>query len=84
MSKWLDRFFIFEALLETGFLFNSSVAERGILYHRPITLRMKGGMDSPPTPLKFNHVWLEEEDFREMVKNLCHKLNPLEPHSMMK
>jgi hypothetical protein len=45
---------------------------------------MRGGMDSPPTPLKFKQFWLEDEDFRKMVKNSWNKMNPSERQYLMK
>jgi hypothetical protein len=61
--KRLDRFLDIEALLSIIIIVNSMVSEGGISDHQPIVLGMKIGTESPLAPLKFNQVWLEEEDF---------------------
>ena len=40
----------------------------GLSNHRPITLSITNPEEKPPYPFKFNPVWLEHEDYREMVK----------------
>jgi hypothetical protein len=34
----------------------------------PIFLEIEGKSNRPPTPKKFNHSWLNEEDFKNLVK----------------
>jgi hypothetical protein len=47
--------------------FKEKVEEGGSSDHRPIFLYWSSKIDSPPTPLKINLVWLAEEEFRNLV-----------------
>jgi hypothetical protein len=69
VSKRLDIFSSFEELLSSILLVNSSVGEGGISYHRMIVLKIKSESDLPPIPFKFNHIWMEEQDFVFILKS---------------
>jgi hypothetical protein len=69
ISKRLDRFFISENLLTFMFLFKSWVSFGGLSDHLRVLFHMAMGRDKPPTPLKFNRVWLQEEDFKKAIKD---------------
>jgi hypothetical protein len=53
--------------MDMGLRFKEKVEEGGSSDHRPISFYWSSKMDSPPTPLKINPVWLAEEDFRKLV-----------------
>jgi hypothetical protein len=43
------------------------VGNGGISDHRPILLQWKTSREAPLAPLKISQVWLEEEEFKNMV-----------------
>ena len=49
-------------------MLKTAVEIGGLSDHRPITLSITIPEEKPPTHFKFNLVWLENEDYREMVK----------------
>jgi hypothetical protein len=62
VSKRLDIFISSEAFLSLVILIKSSVGEGGTSNHHPIILKVFPESDPTPNPLKFNPVWMEEED----------------------
>jgi hypothetical protein len=38
----------------------------------PIFLELVGGVSKPTNPFKFNYVWLKDEGFINLVKDLLH------------
>ena len=53
VGKRLDRFLVYEALLNLGSNFRIGVEVGGISDHHPISLHWSSGFESPPFPLKF-------------------------------
>ena len=49
--------------MDKGILINLSVIKGGISDHSPIVLKLEFFLHQPPSPLKFNHCWMLEEDF---------------------
>jgi hypothetical protein len=47
----------------------SWVGSRGCSDHQPIFLRLEGPKVKSPTPMKFNHIWLIEKGYRNLVNN---------------
>ena len=69
MSK-LDRFLIFESMLELFPHVSGLVLEKHLSDHRPILLR-ELPLDYGPTPFRVFHSWLGEEDFDALVADSC-------------
>nr|GEX18958.1 RNA-directed DNA polymerase, eukaryota [Tanacetum cinerariifolium] len=67
MSK-LDRFFVFENLLNTCPNINAITLERYLSDHRPILLR-EYSCDYGPIPFRFFHYWIEVNGFDKLVMN---------------
>jgi hypothetical protein len=42
----------------------------GISYHMPIVSKVAKNGPRPPSLMKFNHIWLNEEDYKRLVMNL--------------
>ena len=59
-------------------MLKTAVEKRGLLDHRPITLSITIPEEKSPIPFKFNPIWLENEDYMEMVKR---NWKPLEVQS---
>ena len=59
-------------------MLKTAVEIGGLSDHRPITLSITIPEEKPPTHFKFNLVWLENEDYREMFKR---NWKPLEVQS---
>jgi len=55
-----------EALVGERYISKSWIGSGGLLDHLPILLKMEKG-NRPPSPLKFNHAWLLEEDFKNRI-----------------
>jgi hypothetical protein len=68
MYKRLDKFLVAKALMKNEILMKSFVSTDGLLDHLPIIFNLDIGDVSPPSPFKFNKVWLTEEDYRSLVK----------------
>ena len=78
ISKRLDIFLISEGMFQDQLVLKSTVEIAGLSYRRMTALSITILEEKPPSPFKFNPVWLEHEDYREMVKE---NWNPLENQS---
>jgi hypothetical protein len=58
-----------ESMLENPWIIKSSVTVGNISDHMPIILNISKGGLKPPSPLKFNHDWLKESDFKKLIEN---------------
>ena len=64
--KQIDRFLVAEQLVDRFFLVRQWVGSGGLSDHFPIFFEIKKGPSNPPSPLKFNKLWLQEESFRKL------------------
>ena len=68
LSKHLDIFLIAEDLIRDDLIYKSEVESGGLSDHRPITLSISIPEENPPVPFKFNPNWLDDEEYRKLVK----------------
>ena len=68
ISKRMDRFLISKEICQDHLVLKTAMETWGLSDHRPITLSVTIPEEKSPTPFKFNLVWRENEDYREMVK----------------
>jgi len=70
VAKRLDRFLVAEVLALGVDVARQWVGSGGVSDHCPIFLEMRGRRRKPPSPFKFNHIWLKEESFQKLVQDL--------------
>eukprot|EP01018_Ginkgo_biloba_P039380 Gb_12932 [translate_table: standard] len=70
ITKRLDRFLVSESLLEDTLRLKQWVGSRGESDHFPVLLVLTEVGKRPPSRFKFNHGWLAEDDFVQLVKGL--------------
>jgi hypothetical protein len=70
ISKRLDCFLIAETLFNHHLGITSWVDIGGLSDHLPILLKLESEDWKPPSPIKFNHTWLNNPEFRELVTGL--------------
>ena len=75
VAKRLDRFLISEQMVDSFFLVRQWVGSGGKSDHFPMFIEIKKGPNNPPSPLKFNKCWLQDETFKNLF--LSH-WNPIE------
>ena len=75
MAKRIDRFLVAEQLVDRFFLVRQWVGSGGLSDHFHIFFEIKKGPINPPSPLKFNKSWLQDETFKTLF--LSH-WNPIE------
>lgn len=68
ISKHLDRFMVYEHLLQLVDIHGSWVGTSGDVDHNPIFLMLTNLEEKPSSPLKFHMSGLEEEEFEELMK----------------
>jgi hypothetical protein len=56
--------------VESPFIIKSWVSFGGLSDHMLVMFIMVSDEEKPPSPLKFNHIWLLEEDFKKLVEDL--------------
>ena len=78
ISKRLDRFLVSEIFFQDQLVLKTTVKTCEMLDHRPISLSLSIPEDKPPSPFKFDLVWLENEEYRALVQE---KWKPLGNHS---
>ena len=66
VAKRFDRFLVAEQLVDRFFLVRQWVGSGGLSDHFPIFLEIKKGPNNPPSPLKFNKSWLQDESFKNI------------------
>ena len=66
VAKRIDRFLVAEQLVDRFFLVRQWVGSGGLSDHFPIFFEIKKGPYNPPSPLKFNKLWLQDESFRNL------------------
>ena len=66
VAKRIDRFLVAEQLVDSFFLARQWVGSGGHSDHFPIFFEIKKGPNNPPSPLKFNKCWLQEESFKNL------------------
>ena len=52
--------------MDSFFLVRQWVGSGGLSDHFPIFFEIKKGPYNPPSPLKFNKLWLQDESFRNL------------------
>jgi hypothetical protein len=83
IAKHIDLFLVFQDLLSRHFLFKSWVSSRGLSNHLPIMFYLGSRMEKLLAPFKFSHMWLQEEDFVNLIKNSWIPLSVERPSSYM-
>ena len=66
VAKRIDRFLIAEQLVDRFFLVRQWVGSGGQSNHSPIFFEIKKGPINPPSHLKFNKIWLQDESFKNL------------------
>lgn len=69
IAKRLDRFLISDQLMEGAIRSRSWVISSRISDHNLVFLQLVGLDLSPKFPFKFNHAWLKEKDFKQLVED---------------
>lgn len=69
MSKRLDSFLLAEKLTENISRFRSWILRSSIYDHKPICLQLDGVPYVPRYPFKFNHSWVRDEYFCQLVRS---------------
>ena len=67
MAKRIDRFLMAEQLMDRFFHVRQWVGSGGLSDHFPIFFEIQKGPTNPPSPLKFNKVWLQDETFKNLL-----------------
>eukprot|EP00253_Pinus_taeda_P034258 PITA_34258 len=68
LARRLDRFLMKGPLIHQLHFYKQWVGTRGISDHSPILLEILGPHHKPKAPFKFNHVWLQDQDFTKLAK----------------
>ena len=66
VAKRIDRFLIAEQLVDRSFLVRQWVGSGGHSDHFPIFFEIKKAPINPPSSLKFNKTWLQDESFKTL------------------
>ena len=69
VEKRLDRFLVIERIVENHHFIRQWVGKSGLSDHFPIFLEFKNAPVKPPSPLKFNKIWLKDESFIDLITN---------------
>ena len=69
VAKRIDRFLVAEQLVDRFFSVRQWVGCGGLSDHFPIFFEIKKGPNNPPSPLKFNKLWLQDETFKNLFHN---------------
>jgi len=67
IAKRIDRFLVAEQLVDRFFQVKQWVGSGGRSDHFPIFLELQKGPINPPSSLKFNKVWLQDESFKNLM-----------------
>ena len=66
MAKRIDGFLVAEQLVDRFFSVRQWVGSGGLSDHFPVFFEIKKGPINPPSPLKFNKLWLQDETFKNL------------------
>ena len=67
ISKILDRFMVEEKLLIGNLILKSITETRGNSDRRPVSLIINPPENKPQSPLKFNPLWVEEDEYKDQI-----------------
>lgn len=81
VAKRLDRFLLSKSLLRGPLLSRQWVAPEGISDHSPILLDLVGAAKKPPSPVKFNPLWLDYPSYLSVIKEFWVPYNSHLPES---
>jgi hypothetical protein len=70
VAKRIDHFLVAEILVDRFFQVRQWVGSGGASDHFPIFFELKIGPLNPPSPLKYNKTWLQDESFRDLFTSL--------------
>lgn len=70
VAKRIYRFLVAEQLVDRFFQIRQWVGSGGASDHFPIFFEIKKGPIKPPSPLKFNKIWLQDESFKNLFLSL--------------
>ncbi len=73
VAKWLDKFLLDKNLVGKLSLFRVWIGTDGVFHDQLVLLELKGGKSS--IPFKFNPLWLKEEIYVKMVKDVWSPFN---------
>eukprot|EP00253_Pinus_taeda_P025511 PITA_25511 len=82
LARRLDRFLIKVNLMNQLHYYKQWVGSGGISDHSPIYLEVFGPHPKPKAPFKFNHVWLQDPEYINMVSNYWNA-NPIDRHESL-
>eukprot|EP00253_Pinus_taeda_P012292 PITA_12292 len=69
LAHRLDRFLLKGPLIQELHHFKQWVGSGGLSDHSPIHLEILGPLAKPKAPFKFNHTWLQDQDFIKLVSD---------------
>jgi len=69
IAKRIDRFLVAEQLVDRFFQVKQWVGSGGRSDHFPIFLELQKGPINPPSSLKLNKVWLQDDSFKDLLLN---------------
>ena len=72
-----------ENLLNVKLTLRSTIETGGDFDHRTVSLIVRLPDKKPPAPLKFNPLWLEEDEYRAQIKIAWKPLRISQNHSAM-
>jgi hypothetical protein len=75
VAKRLDHFLLSKNIMEKNWKIKSKVVVGGISDHMPIMLEVCIPSRILPAPMKFNHAWLNANDYKELVKGFWSPLS---------
>lgn len=70
IAKCLDRFLVSEYLLGLFDSYRSWVLVESLSNHQQVLLQLAVNKELIPIPFKFSRKWLEDEEFRNLIKNI--------------
>ena len=83
ISKSLDCSFVSKNLVKGNFLIKSWVSIGGLFNHLPIPFQIKREDRKLAALLKFNHMWLLEDDYKKLIEDAWVLLHPAPSMSYM-
>eukprot|EP00253_Pinus_taeda_P008313 PITA_08313 len=77
LARRLDRFLLKGPLIQELHHYKQWVGSGGLSDHSPIHLEILGPLAKPKAPFKFNHTWLQDQDFIKLVSDFwqTHPIN---------
>ena len=83
IAKRLDRVLVAENLILSAKGFRSWIETYFLSDHSPICLHLENDVEKGNYPFKFNHSWIEEPNFKDLVHkdwthiDLCFEVSPM-------